>query len=89
MGAGLGLLVPPLTSALLGSVDKQRSGLASGVLNAARQTGSVLGVSLMGALLAAGVVVGARTSFALAAMLLAAAVAVVWITLAPRRARGT
>jgi DHA2 family methylenomycin A resistance protein-like MFS transporter len=88
MGAGLGLLVPPLTSALLGSVDKQRSGLASGVLNAARQTGSVLGVSLMGALLAAGVVVGARTSFALAAMLLAATVAVVWITLRPRPSRG-
>ncbi len=88
MGAGLGLLVPPLTSALLGSVDKQRSGLASGVLNAARQTGSVLGVALMGSLLAAGVVTGARTSFALAAALLASATAVVWIALRPRPSRG-
>jgi len=87
MGAGLGLLVPPLTSALLGSVDKQRSGLASGVLNAARQTGSVLGVALMGSLLATGVVAGARTSFALAAALLALAIAVVWIALRPRRSR--
>ena len=85
MGFGLGLLVPPLTSALLGSVDKQRSGLASGVLNAARQTGSVLGVSLMGSLLAAGVVAGARISLALAAVLMAAASAVVWIALKPAR----
>jgi len=51
MGAGLGLLVPPLTSTLLGSVDKSRSGIAAGVLNATRQTGSVLGVALFGSLL--------------------------------------
>ncbi|MGB6603316.1 MAG: MFS transporter [Steroidobacteraceae bacterium] len=50
MGAGLGLLVPPLTSTLLGSVEKSRSGLAAAVLNSARQTGSVLGVSLFGSL---------------------------------------
>ena len=50
LGAGLGLLVPPLTSALLGSVEKSRSGLAAGVLNATRQTGSVLGVALFGSL---------------------------------------
>jgi MFS transporter, DHA2 family, methylenomycin A resistance protein len=48
MGAGLGLLVPPLTSTLLGSVEKRRSGVAAGVLNPARQTGSVLGVALFG-----------------------------------------
>jgi DHA2 family methylenomycin A resistance protein-like MFS transporter len=32
LGAGLGLLVPPLTSALSGSVEKKQSGVASGVL---------------------------------------------------------
>jgi MFS transporter, DHA2 family, methylenomycin A resistance protein len=52
MGAGLGLLVPPLTATLLGSVEKTRSGLAAAVLNSARQTGSVLGVSLFGSLAA-------------------------------------
>jgi DHA2 family methylenomycin A resistance protein-like MFS transporter len=51
IGAGLGLLVPPLTSTLLGSVDKARSGIAAGVLNATRQTGSVLGVALFGSLI--------------------------------------
>jgi DHA2 family methylenomycin A resistance protein-like MFS transporter len=62
MAAGLGLLVPPLTSTLLGSVDKSRSGVASGVLNSIRQTGSVLGVALFGALAgsAGGVLPGLR-----------------------------
>ena len=50
IGGGLGLLVPPLTSTLLGSVEKSRSGIAAGVLNATRQTGSVLGVALFGSL---------------------------------------
>jgi DHA2 family methylenomycin A resistance protein-like MFS transporter len=50
MGAGLGLLVPPLTSTLLGSVEKARSGIAAGVLNSTRQTGSVVGVALFGSL---------------------------------------
>ena len=50
IGGGLGLLVPPLTSTLLGSVKKERSGIAAGVLNATRQTGSVIGVALFGAI---------------------------------------
>jgi len=51
LGGGLGLLVPPLTSTLLGSVEKSRSGIAAGVLNSTRQTGSVLGVALFGSLI--------------------------------------
>jgi DHA2 family methylenomycin A resistance protein-like MFS transporter len=37
-----------MTSALLGTVDKSQPGIASGVLNAARQAGSVVGVALFG-----------------------------------------
>ncbi|MCO5993354.1 MFS transporter [Actinoallomurus rhizosphaericola] len=51
-GFGLGLIVPVMTSVLLSGVDRSRSGLASGALNAARQTGSVLGVALFGSLAA-------------------------------------
>jgi MFS transporter, DHA2 family, methylenomycin A resistance protein len=51
MGCGIAFSVPPLTSALLGSVEKSRSGLAAGVLNSSRQTGSVLGVALFGSLI--------------------------------------
>jgi MFS transporter, DHA2 family, methylenomycin A resistance protein len=36
---------------LLGSVEKSRSGVAAGVLNSTRQTGSVIGVALFGSLL--------------------------------------
>jgi DHA2 family methylenomycin A resistance protein-like MFS transporter len=35
---------------LLGSVETSRSGVAAGVLNATRQTGSVLGVAVFGTL---------------------------------------
>jgi MFS transporter, DHA2 family, methylenomycin A resistance protein len=48
IGAGIGLTVPAMTSGLLGTVDKSLSGIASGVLNAARQAGSVVGVALFG-----------------------------------------
>ena len=87
MGAGLGLLVPPLTSTLLGSVDKSRSGVASGVLNSMRQTGSVLGVALLGSLAgsASGMIPGLRLSLAIAAALLACSAAAVVIGI-PRRA---
>jgi DHA2 family methylenomycin A resistance protein-like MFS transporter len=52
IGGGIGLTVPAMTSALLGTVDKSRSGIASGVLNTARQAGSVIGVALFGTFIA-------------------------------------
>jgi MFS transporter, DHA2 family, methylenomycin A resistance protein len=71
IGAGLGLLVPPLTSTLLGSVDKARSGIAAGVLNATRQTGSVLGVALFGSLIsqANAFIAGTREALIISAIL--------------------
>jgi len=80
MGGGLGLLVPPLTSTLLGSVEKSRSGVAAGVLNSTRQTGSVLGVSLFGSLIGqtATFLFGARIALIIsAALLVAAATAII------------
>jgi DHA2 family methylenomycin A resistance protein-like MFS transporter len=62
LGFGLGVLVPAMTAALLGSVDKSRSGIASGVLNTARQTGSVIGVALFGSLASGALVGGLRLS---------------------------
>jgi MFS transporter, DHA2 family, methylenomycin A resistance protein len=50
IGAGIGLTVPPMTSALLATVDCKQSGVASGVPNTTRQVGSVIGVALFGAL---------------------------------------
>jgi len=80
IGGGLGLLVPPLTSTLLGSVEKSRSGIAAGVLNATRQTGSVLGVALFGSLAgqANALLAGAHASLAISASLLLAGGAAIW-----------
>jgi DHA2 family methylenomycin A resistance protein-like MFS transporter len=80
IGAGLGLLVPPLTSTLLGSVEKSRSGVAAGVLNSTRQTGSVLGVALFGSLAgqAGTFVTGASEALIISACLLLAAGGVIW-----------
>jgi len=80
IGAGLGLLVPPLTSTLLGSVEKSRSGIAAGVLNATRQTGSVLGVALFGSLAGQSnaFMAGAHQSLVISAGLLLAAGAAIW-----------
>jgi len=79
MGSGLGLLVPPLTSVLLGSVERTRSGLAAGVLNSARQTGSALGVALFGSLIggANAFMPGTRESLIISAMLLLCAAAAI------------
>jgi MFS transporter, DHA2 family, methylenomycin A resistance protein len=80
IGAGLGLLVPPLTSTLLGSVEKSRSGIAAGVLNSTRQTGSVLGVALFGSLVgqSGAFIAGLHASLVISACLLLAAGAVIW-----------
>ena len=43
-------MVPPLTATMLGTVHRPRSGIAAGVLNTTRQTGSVVGVALFGSL---------------------------------------
>jgi DHA2 family methylenomycin A resistance protein-like MFS transporter len=81
MGGGLGLLVPPLTSTLLGSVEKSRSGIAAGVLNSTRQTGSVLGVALFGSLIAQSdaFLFGARAALIISAALLVVAAATIAI----------
>jgi DHA2 family methylenomycin A resistance protein-like MFS transporter len=80
ISSGLGLLVPPLTSTLLGSVEKSRSGIAAGVLNATRQTGSVLGVALFGSLVGGSgdFVAGAHASLVISALVLLGAAAAIW-----------
>jgi MFS transporter, DHA2 family, methylenomycin A resistance protein len=48
------LVMPAMTAVAIGNAAEHRVGLASGVLNAARQTGGAFGVAVLGALLAAG-----------------------------------
>ena len=46
--SGIALTVPTMTNATLSAVDAARAGIASGVLNSARQIGGVLGVAVFG-----------------------------------------
>jgi DHA2 family methylenomycin A resistance protein-like MFS transporter len=48
--SGMGLAIPAVTTAILESVEKSSSGIASGVLNAGRQAGGAVGVAIFGAL---------------------------------------
>jgi MFS transporter, DHA2 family, methylenomycin A resistance protein len=72
LGAGIGLTVPAMTSATLGAVDPSLSGVASGVLNAARQSGSVIGVALFGAFISqhADLVAGLKLALVVSAVTL-------------------
>jgi MFS transporter, DHA2 family, methylenomycin A resistance protein len=72
---GLGLAVPAMTTALIASVEKKRSGVASGVLNTVRQAAGALGVALLGGLFASGGTAGMRAGFLISAGLAAGAAA--------------
>jgi EmrB/QacA subfamily drug resistance transporter len=52
-GLGIALTMTPMTAAAMGSAPGAKAGVASGVLNTARQLGGSLGIALMGAILAA------------------------------------
>ncbi|MGA7782304.1 MAG: MFS transporter, partial [Paraburkholderia sp.] len=74
--SGMGLAVPAMTTAVLASVEKQRAGTASAVLNTARQAGGAVGVAAFGALVsgagAAHIVFGMQAATAISAGLLIA-----------------
>jgi MFS transporter, DHA2 family, methylenomycin A resistance protein len=66
---GIGLAVPAMTTALLAAVDKERSGIASGVLNAVRQAAGALGVAVLGAIAVHGIA-GVRLGLVVSAALI-------------------
>jgi hypothetical protein len=49
-GAGLGLVMAPLVSAVLAGLPAQHAGVASGVVATVQQAGNALGVALIGVL---------------------------------------
>jgi DHA2 family methylenomycin A resistance protein-like MFS transporter len=82
IGCGTALTVPPMTAALLATVDRARAGIASGVLNAVRQTGGAIGVAVLGAIGGGGASIeGMRLAMLLsgAALVLGLVAAIVWI----------
>jgi DHA2 family methylenomycin A resistance protein-like MFS transporter len=51
LGASMGSIMPAMTAGVLISSDPETSGLASGVLNSARQVGGTVGVALLGTIM--------------------------------------
>jgi EmrB/QacA subfamily drug resistance transporter len=58
LGAGLGLVNPPITNTGVTGMPPAQAGVASAVISATRQIGNVLGVAVMGAMLTAGLNAG-------------------------------
>ena len=51
MGLGMGLIMSPMSTAAMNSVDPTKAGVASGVLSMSRMVGGTFGVAAMGALI--------------------------------------
>ena len=51
-GLGYGLVMAPVTTVVVGAVPPERSGVASGLMQSARQLGGALGVAIAGAIVA-------------------------------------
>jgi DHA2 family methylenomycin A resistance protein-like MFS transporter len=69
IGVGGGLVVPAMTSAVLEAVGPERVGITSGILNASRQMGGVIGIALFGSLIArSGLIAGLHQSLIVAAI---------------------
>jgi len=72
--SGIALMVPTMTNVTLSSVETSRAGIASGVLNTARQVGGMLGVAVCGYLVrdiaASAFMRGMRLSLTVAVVLL-------------------
>ncbi len=79
-GSGIALTVPTITSTALAAVSSRHAGIASGVLNSARQVGGIIGVAVFGYLLRDGetgaVVLGVEHALEVSAVLLVVAAAV-------------
>ena len=51
-GGGIAMTMPAVSAAGMGAVDHTKAGVASGVINSARQIGGALGVAVLGAVVA-------------------------------------
>jgi DHA2 family methylenomycin A resistance protein-like MFS transporter len=86
---GMGLAVPAMTTSILSSVPRERSGTASAVLNTARQTGGAIGVAVFGALLGHSrqqIIPGLHTAAMISTGLLFTAAALAWLGMKKRAA---
>ncbi|MGH3164355.1 MAG: MFS transporter [Trebonia sp.] len=82
LGAGLGLVNPPITNTGVSGMPPSQAGVASAVISATRQFGNVLGVAVMGAMLTSGLAGAAASGPAHGRAFAAATHAPWWLGLA-------
>lgn len=84
-GSGIALTIPTITAATLNAASAAHAGIASGLLNTARQIGGVLGVALFGFLVhpsgAASFLHGLRQALIISVALLVLAAVTAWRSL--------
>ncbi|KVQ72993.1 MFS transporter [Burkholderia multivorans] len=90
-GCGIALTIPTITHAMLGAVCRTQAGIASGLLNAARQVGGVLGVAVFGFFVRhadrASFIRGMGQALIVSALLLVAGAAMAWGNLSASQGR--
>ncbi|HEX8009146.1 MAG TPA: MFS transporter [Trebonia sp.] len=88
-GLGMSFTMPAATAAVMEAAPAERAGLASGTLNAARQVGGVIGVALLGTLVAdhARFVSGLRVGMAIAGCAFAAGAVLIAVQRGRRASR--
>lgn len=83
LGVAMGAIMPAVTAGAMISSPAEISGLASGILNCSRQTGSVLGVAIMGTCMKLSPQLGVAAALFLAVLLFST------MALQSRRIQGT
>jgi DHA2 family methylenomycin A resistance protein-like MFS transporter len=78
------LAMPAMTAVVVGAAGPEHAGVASGILNAARQSGGALGVALLGSLLGSGRALSLHVPLAAAAGGYLVALALAWIAIRGR-----
>jgi DHA2 family methylenomycin A resistance protein-like MFS transporter len=84
-GFGMALTMPAATTAVIEASPARRVGVASGVLNAARQAGGAIGVALLGTLISGAFVPGMHAAMAVSAGSFLLAALVTSVTVGPRQ----
>ena len=64
MGIGMGMVMTPMTAAVMNAVPRARAGMASATSNASREVGGVFGIALLGAIVTHFFASDLRTSLA-------------------------
>jgi DHA2 family methylenomycin A resistance protein-like MFS transporter len=80
----ISLAMPAMTAAVVGAAGREHAGVASGVLNAARQSGGALGVAVLGSLLGRGHALSLHVPLLVATAGYLIAIGLAWTTLRDR-----